>query len=458
MFWNKKEKTITNNNIVILGGGFSGLSIGIKLLKKGFNVTIVEKEDRLGGKLEFSNNVNVYPKYIYEYDKLISYLNELGLKNDCVLRYNKKILVYDFYGNEIILPSSFYELQKYLNFNSIDDDKKIKQLLDLIKKENNIEKTLLKYNSISINDYFEKFNSKNIKKLFYSLMDNDFSMSMLIEFLYNYYNSQEAIINNNIIKQMVDVYNELGGKTILNTNVLKINFDLPNHANEIETDNKKIKFDYLISTIDPKCLYLDLLKSKFNDRKFILRYEDFINYNVDSRLIFTYKSKEEVLFDNINIEVDDLNILSKKVKYLRFVRSNEDKSIIYCSIRINHNDYDYLNIISKNKNVYQKTLNNINQIIIDEFKKKNEDYIIKLLSITNPMDFLKKYNSYKGSLKGFLKLPKSTPMICDCIINSLKNVFNCSSWNYSDGGILNSLIYIDQNLDKIEKVIKNEKK
>ena len=79
---------------------------------------------------------------------------------------------------------------------------------------------------------------------------------------------------------MVDVYNELGGKTILNTNVLKINFDLPNHANEIETDNKKIEFDYLISTIDPKYLYLDLLKSKFNDRKFILRYEDFINYNV----------------------------------------------------------------------------------------------------------------------------------------------------------------------------------
>ena len=97
MFWNKKEKTITNNNIVILGGGFSGLSIGIKLLKKGFNVTIVEKEDRLGGKLEFSNNVNVYPKYIYEYDKLISYLNELGLKNDCVLRYNKKIILKKHY-------------------------------------------------------------------------------------------------------------------------------------------------------------------------------------------------------------------------------------------------------------------------------------------------------------------------------------------------------------------------
>jgi hypothetical protein len=44
--------------------------------------------------------------------------------------------------------------------------------------------------------------------------------------------------------------------------------------------------------------------------------------------------------------------------------------------------------------------------------------------------FLKKYNSYKGSLKGFLKLPKSTPMICDCIINcdiriSFKLCFKC---------------------------------
>ena len=50
---NKKEFPVPSNNrkIAIIGGGISGLTCAIDLEKKGYSVTIYEKENRLGGRL-----------------------------------------------------------------------------------------------------------------------------------------------------------------------------------------------------------------------------------------------------------------------------------------------------------------------------------------------------------------------------------------------------------------------
>ena len=38
-------------DVIIVGGGIGGLCSGIYLLHKGFNVTIVEQKEKLGGKI-----------------------------------------------------------------------------------------------------------------------------------------------------------------------------------------------------------------------------------------------------------------------------------------------------------------------------------------------------------------------------------------------------------------------
>ena len=38
-----------NKNVVILGGGIAGLNSGIELLQKGHKVTLIEKNDNVGG-------------------------------------------------------------------------------------------------------------------------------------------------------------------------------------------------------------------------------------------------------------------------------------------------------------------------------------------------------------------------------------------------------------------------
>ena len=46
----------SNLHVVILGAGFAGLSAAYKLKQKGFKVTVLESQNRLGGRI-FSHNI-----------------------------------------------------------------------------------------------------------------------------------------------------------------------------------------------------------------------------------------------------------------------------------------------------------------------------------------------------------------------------------------------------------------
>ena len=75
--WKKIKTTIKiyQKKIVIIGGGLSGLITGIYLLNRGADVTIVEKNNTLGGKVNYLINEN-YPFTIYNKSEFLSVLNE----------------------------------------------------------------------------------------------------------------------------------------------------------------------------------------------------------------------------------------------------------------------------------------------------------------------------------------------------------------------------------------------
>ena len=47
-----------DEHVIVVGGGIGGLCSGIYLLNKGFQVTIVEKNETLGGKINIINDEN----------------------------------------------------------------------------------------------------------------------------------------------------------------------------------------------------------------------------------------------------------------------------------------------------------------------------------------------------------------------------------------------------------------
>ena len=64
-------------NVLIIGGGISGLTLAYKCIKQGYNVIIFEKTDRLGGKINsiYHNKT----KILLIHDKLISLLKEFNI-------------------------------------------------------------------------------------------------------------------------------------------------------------------------------------------------------------------------------------------------------------------------------------------------------------------------------------------------------------------------------------------
>ena len=89
MFWFKKNTDIDvkyDKKVIIIGGGLSGLISGIHCLLKGMDVTIIEKSDQYGGKLNLFDYDN-YPFIIYEKTKYYNLLNEMGINIDKETKY-----------------------------------------------------------------------------------------------------------------------------------------------------------------------------------------------------------------------------------------------------------------------------------------------------------------------------------------------------------------------------------
>lgn len=77
---NTKLKTINKNSkkIAVVGSGPAGLTVAIELVKKGYNVTVFEKNEELGGILRYGIPEFRLPRDII--DNLINMLREAGVK------------------------------------------------------------------------------------------------------------------------------------------------------------------------------------------------------------------------------------------------------------------------------------------------------------------------------------------------------------------------------------------
>lgn len=85
-----------HKDVFVIGGGPSGMVSAVELAKKGHNVTIFEKKDKLGGKLNFSN----YMPFKYDIKRYMEYLIRQVEKSDrIIVKYNTEVTP-EFIGQE----------------------------------------------------------------------------------------------------------------------------------------------------------------------------------------------------------------------------------------------------------------------------------------------------------------------------------------------------------------------
>lgn len=450
MFWKKNKETNNNNitkinkKIIIIGGGLSGLISGIHCLLKGMDVTLIEKNSQLGGKLAIPKHED-YPYLIYNKTKFTDLLNEINIS----ITLNNHLILDN-------ITSNYNDFIKFLYDNSIDDDNTINQFCDELLRQINNKKPNNKYEKISIKDYVLSFNSETIKNKLLSLLPNDLSVSVLYKYLSLYLKGEIALYDSSITNKIINKYTELGGKYLLNKEVEKFTFDKKNIvSNVILKDNSIIEGDYFISAIDPNYTLSVLLNNKFTYVLNLL-YKDYMNYKMDYRISFLFAINKPFEYNNISVLSNELKVNSSKVDYITFKKSQNNK-YIYCEIYQNYDDYDYLKIIIDKGSLYQEAKKKLIKEIIDIFNNNFKDYKITYKDIVTLLDVNKNYNSFRGTYNAFLETPKNSKINGTCNIKNLKNVFLCSPVLLYTGGITNSLLIGKQSVKILEEAIKNEK-
>ena len=123
-----------NYDIIIVGGGISGLFTGYKLSETGLRILIIESSERLGGRIKTIHTNDILyeiggARFHKTHTKLLSLINELDLKNDIIelpekidyiLRKGKKYktenkLTLNELLNEAILKSKKMKKDKLIN-------------------------------------------------------------------------------------------------------------------------------------------------------------------------------------------------------------------------------------------------------------------------------------------------------------------------------------------------------
>jgi protoporphyrinogen oxidase len=127
--------------ILVVGGGIGGMTVAYRLLQKGYEVTVVEKNDNLGGLMGgfsvYGTNLEKAYHHIFKTDKyIIDLIEELGLGKKLKWHESKTALYYD---KKVYPFSGAIDLLKFKPLNLID-----KLRLGLMKiyleKENNWQK------------------------------------------------------------------------------------------------------------------------------------------------------------------------------------------------------------------------------------------------------------------------------------------------------------------------------
>ena len=268
-------------DIIILGGGISGLYLGIKLLQKNKSVLIIEKTNRIGGRIQS-----------------IQYKNEIieagaGRFSECHKNLFLLLKKYNLFDKK-------YPIEKYSQVvlmnqpelsNNIEDYYKI-----IFDKSKNYKDEYLA-NKFTHEILLEILGSKKLVNHCISLYgyDGDILYSNAICGLNmlacDYYSKQFYVLTvglEELIKRMKDDFLQLGGKFQLNTLIQNI-YNSNNNQYLLESKNQKYLCNKLVLAIPPKAIQnlkpmnlpLDFLK--FTRPIPLLR--TYFYYNVSNPLI-----------------------------------------------------------------------------------------------------------------------------------------------------------------------------
>lgn len=373
--------------VAILGGGFTGLTAGLRLLNKGHSVCIFEKSERLGGlaggfkleKWDWSLEYHYHHLFTSDYFAL-SLIKEIGKKNEIIFNKPQTSLYHSLFKEENKIKETLY------HFDSAVDLLKFPHLAFLSRLRAGLVLFYLKYcasyrelEKITADQWLNKYFGKDAYQILWEpLLVKKFGEEAknisLAWFWARIYKRSKALGYikggfQNFADQIGNEIEKRKGDILLKTevsNLLKINDRIIVQT----TNGKKETFDKVISTL-PSSVFLRIAPSlplDYSNRLSSIKHLDSLNLVLVLRNRFF---KDSTYWLNIN----DLNIpFLALVEHTNFMekKNYDNKCILYIGNYLNKDNVFFKKSKEELLDLYDKYLRLFNP----DYKNNLEDYYL----------------------------------------------------------------------------------
>ena len=341
-----------NFDIIIIGGGHNGLAASSYLSKKGKKVLIIEKNEKVGGLAEYAESLNCISPIIKK---------ELGINVDNINQSNNIISLEDN-QNHTILSDNNGKLS-FVQTNADDDNQK--KFLSIINSYKLFSKTLGEFmfqkpprvksgkrtdlfQLISMGWKIRKLGKKNMRELLRVIglniaddLEDNLNSNSLMGLL-----SHEAVLGTNLGPRSPGSILTLLYKQAINDNIFNLKkIEVAEYINQLEdccnkntveiikssevkriltqnnsitgvqlTNGQVFESKYVMSNVDPKTTYLNLLGAKILDTDFIRRTKNFRTKGNVAKLELVLEN--EIDIKNIDKNMHGKFIYAPSIKYI----------------------------------------------------------------------------------------------------------------------------------------------
>lgn len=477
----------TQKNVIVIGAGISGLTIGCYLQMNGFNVQIFEAHNIPGGLCTswkrkdylFDGCIHstVGPSVKY---KTNEWLSELIDFTKIQYHYYEELSCIKFDdGKEFHFYTNPDKLEKELLAIAPEDNEFIKKMILSIK-------TFAKYDlqmskpielwtpldyylrqfitapylghlskwSKSLNAVISKCQSSVLKQI---LNLDFFSRYPFYFFLICLGQMDNKIVGYpiggslNFAKQIEQKFINLGGKIHYNSKVTKIVVN-KNIATGIilEDGNQLNNCDFVVSAADGFDTIYNMLDGKYLDKKIIKRYESHPKWPsvvlVSLGVSRTFTNEPSLLDIRLNDELvidDQTKTDTLPVTIYNFDPSLASEGKTCIRVILHTHNFEYWNKLkSSDKNKYHQEKNRIGNTIIEILDKHlgNIKNNLEIMDISTPVTFSRYTHNWNGSIQGWEWLPGLIPEHIKNDLPGLKRFWMTGQWTMPGGGVVGVFI------------------
>ncbi len=468
--------------IVIIGGGIAGLSAGIFAQKSGYESTILEKLPTLGGEC------TGWDRDGYHVDGCIHWLvgtkpgtpmhqlwREVGALEGAEIYHPDSFLTYE---HDDVTVSLYRDLERlrasWLALSPEDTDAinnfchtvqqlqtfeipcdKPMDLMSLLEKIRMLASmkeagiVMRKYGKLSLRDYARTFKHPALQALLASFLPEGYSASSIFFALASFTKGQASIPRGGskaFSMRMVKRYLSLGGTIEAPCEVVDLVVDR-NAVTQVITGNGGVfAADYFVAACDPHVLYQRLLKGKYRDRAFELRYQNPTDYPLASHVLVAlgYEGKMDTIPRSLSFPIAPFEINQRTIDRLSIAHYQHEPTfapqghtVITCAINQFHDDWEAWDSLAENRQDYRQEKMRIGTAVLQAVERRFSQMAggLKILDVATPKTYERYCNAYRGAFMAFLPTVRGKMMAHTGRIKGLSNLHLTGQWLQPPGGL-----------------------